>query len=61
MVTTPFFSPWYFIFKCTMGGTAPSAARVGRPRMQLYTESHGITRNCTSTVFLESLILLFSK
>ncbi|MCH97413.1 hypothetical protein A2U01_0018408 [Trifolium medium] len=61
MVTTPSFSSWYFIFKCTVDGTAPTAVRVRRPRMQLYVDSHGITRNCTSTVFFEFFISLFSK
>ncbi|MCI95205.1 hypothetical protein A2U01_0116503, partial [Trifolium medium] len=43
MVTTPPLSSWYFIFRCTVEGTAPSVAKVGRPRMQLYGDSHGIT------------------
>ncbi|MCI75003.1 hypothetical protein A2U01_0096269, partial [Trifolium medium] len=34
-----------------MEGTAPSVAKVGLPKMQLYSDSHGITTNCTSTVF----------
>ncbi|MCI49062.1 hypothetical protein A2U01_0070305, partial [Trifolium medium] len=61
MVTTPSSSMWYFIFRCTLDGTAPSAARVGLTRMQLYTESQGTTRNCTSIVFFEFQISLFSK
>ncbi|MCI83701.1 hypothetical protein A2U01_0104977, partial [Trifolium medium] len=32
-----------------------------RPKMQLYGDSHGITRNCTSTVFWECLDSLLSK
>ncbi|MCI41012.1 hypothetical protein A2U01_0062245 [Trifolium medium] len=40
MVTTPP-SSWYFILRCTVEGTAPSVAKVGCPRMQLYGDSHG--------------------
>ncbi|MCI33051.1 hypothetical protein A2U01_0054267, partial [Trifolium medium] len=49
------------IFRCTVEGTAPSVAKVGHPKMQLYGDSHGITKNCTSTIFFECLDSLLSK
>jgi hypothetical protein len=56
MVTNLLYMSWCFIFKCIVDGTAHNDASVVLPKIQLYTDRHGMTKNLIEIVLLEALV-----